>query len=319
MTLSCPSESLEEQLTKMFQVIKREFLDCSGNRLTEFRGISGKLLQEGPPERVIQLSLQADIEFILFFWSDIIVGSSDNKFYWNPRNISCIKSLLEVWDNALSSLIFYVKENLLILRESDCDNFVIPVLCLYHSKIRKNFKHVIKCQKSNDAIKFLDKIDLEFYRLSKNLASGFPDYQIPIDIHSSLLHEFINVTTFCDRFECKAKFFVIMRYFLRTTSTYDLLIWLADQRPNFIKFFLALNNYAAINADVIRKIYLQKFRSLYFKGLFRIVPVFQVYPKKNIFTLTLTEDQIHINHPSLNALTLSQIGLLIGKIILKLK
>jgi hypothetical protein len=247
---------------------------------------SDKILSKTfPPKLITQVSKLCDdnLPFVLFFWANNLTISFEGEISFKD----CILKDPKIFRDAIIALYSYVRENLLVFRESDQKRFIKLVLKFYHTKLRSKFKE------SQGNREEFDRIDLRFHRIAINLASGMYEYKPPEDIHLAIRREYQNILIQPDNSKIKEKFFYLLRYLRIVTSEYDLLTWLIDQPLEFIKIFLAFNTFHAINTDVKITIPVSDPPlKIFHISLTRIVPIFKLDLQTKRVTITHNTEEI---------------------------
>jgi hypothetical protein len=234
-----------------------------------------------------------NMSFVLYFWANFMTMTFESKV-WSSEGGTDEQP--KMWEKALISLISFINEHLLILEGKERDSFVELALEFYKFKLRRRARKYLK-------EKTFDKIDREFHRFQKNAAASFYDFEVPNEVHFSLLQAYLNINSSPNQPEHKAKFFFLVRYSIKKDDPFELLTWLTEMPTRFVKTFLVFCNFLAINIWKKKKI--RKFKLTQFKiGLGMIIPMFKKFPKSCEASAEITEmalgNNLSINGKNLN-------------------
>jgi hypothetical protein len=260
-------------------------------------------MKKNTPIEVIQqfsTLFEENISFVRFFWVNYMTVKLREKIYLTKG----ILNEVFICEEALISLISYIKEKFHILDGTKRELFAEHVLNFYYTKLRKNIIEFLKEKRPG----FL-QIDREFAQLQKSLSSDFHNYTIPeCCIYSTLYEDYQNLIINPSELNNKIKFFFHVKYFIQKFSIYKVLTWLVYQNNKFIKDFLAISTLKSI--DIFTDFKIPESDPpiwIYIKGLHQICPIFEWSLKAVIpIVVPVSQEQVQ-SCPTLENFTVDEI------------
>jgi hypothetical protein len=249
---------------------------------------SDKLLSEFSATEVLQKfysNCSDKTQFFLFFWVNYQVGLNDLSF-----DSTIHTSYFIDWFRAVRKLVRFITVNFWELSEQDRIIFGQLALDLYYLKLKGLFVTFFP----HPARSLLKSIELVFYEIERAMASNFYKFEVPNDIYSSLLHIYSKLLAEPHQPTHKINFFYHIKYLLKTEENpYTLLSWLIGQNTQFIKHFLHFCQLKFVDVDQAKDmIPIDTKSSNLIEGLQNIIPIFEICPKTNLWTIKYTIEEL---------------------------
>jgi hypothetical protein len=266
-----------------------------------------------PIEMIEQFSalFDSNVTFVSFFWVNYMTIRLKGIIFVHKGVLNELPMHVE----GLVSLISYIKENFFVLNGLRRELFAYLALDFYYLKIRRNILPFLKEKKPE----FL-QIDREFALLQKSFTRDFRDYTIPEDfIYCILQKDHQNMITNPDEKDHKINFFFHVKYFIRKTTIYKILYWLAYQDTKFIKDFLAISTLKAV--DVYADPRVPEYNPpywIYVKGLHQLCSLFAWKPKSRFLVVKVSQEKIQSYSYTLETFTVDELSALLNFIYQKI-